>query len=749
MAKSSCIPRATAEKMKQAIRNGDINIKEMFDMPTSEERRAVFRQFTSDELAKDINAAFEKAMVSKQKNALQNFAKKWLDTNKIEKRHYDSMLKRIEGLDDLGVLNNTNADTYLSDLITDSMGIDMTVDEIKNIAEKAQNLETLYNKPTDDGLPPTEYWIARKKMDDYIASLTPAYNLRVLTSTVGRGNLLFSVKSPLTNVISNTVNGAIEGFTRRLRSGTAKGLNNDFALDYVKKVNDIYQKSGYDISRMDSIAEGQKRLGEETTTSQGEGAIRAIGRFYEDTVFKQLMGAPDVAASSIAFADSANLASTKFAQAQGLEGDNAKATALEIFKDAIKIRPETVAGEMVRAQAIADARYSTYTNKGGYGDFAMAIRRAINVASGDLRFGDQLMPFIKTPANVIQAGVDASGVGAFRGFFKLPEAIKEMKSGNGEPMKEVVNLFIRSGLGLTLATVLAHMFDPEDFVGDYDFLSQKERDLAKLKNAPFNSIKIGDKYVSLDYLGPIAAPFVGMMYARKYGENLPSALAQYGLGVGSQALRVPGLTEFPNLIENISNAVQNRDLGDISKDLSHEAIGYIHSRAIPAIVYDFAKGIDPVERQSNTALENIQARTPIARQGLPERINQQTGEPKQSEGFISTLMFGSRLKKADESVIVKEFEELSNAGFQPAMTDISRAGRAKSLKEQIGDEKFNEALTYFGGEYSERVLRRIDDLEYKKKTPEQRKKVLDEIRSEVLEKMLFKFGYRKKKAAAE
>ena len=741
MGKSSCIMVSTAEKMKQALRDGEINIAELYNM-TTEERRGVFEQFASRELAEEINAKFERAMVSKQKSALAKWAEKTFTPKQKTTKAYQNVVDRIKELDELGVLNNQNADSYLKDLITDQMGASISVDELKTISEKTARLNELYNTRDKFGLPEVGYWVARKDIDNYIAGLVPSSNLKVLTSVAGRGAMLASVKSPLTNIISNTVQGITQSFERRLASNTYQGLNNDFALEYVKKVNEIYQASGFDVSRLESIDQGQKRLGEEMTTSQGEGKIRELGRWYEDVVFKQLMGAPDVAFSAVAFADSANLASSKLAK-----GDKAKA--LEIFQDAVKINPETVNGEIVRAQAIADAQYSTYTNKGGYSDFAMAIRTAINNATGDVRLGDQIMPFVKTPANVVQAGIDAAGVGAFRGFYKLPEAIEQMKQGNGEPMKEAVRLFTRSGLGFTLALVLANAFNPDDFIGEYDFLSQKERDLVKAKNATYNSIKVGDKYISLDYLGPLASAFVGIMYAKKYGDTLPQKLYQYGKGAGTQAVKVPGLREFSGLVDGITSALKSTEPGKVGQELTDQAIGYIRARVIPAIVNDFAKGIDPVERDTGgSAVSQAKASIPGVRQTLPARVNQQTGENVKSEGFISTLLFGNRVKTATNSDVVNELERLYDVKEGPAMSDIKKSSkRVEELKSQISKEKFNEAITFYSDLYGEESAKAIKTTDYRTSTDEEKKKILNKVRDTSMDRMLKKFGYKRQEKA--
>lgn len=739
MAKNFCIPQIILDNMKKGIKNGEIDIRKLYEM-TSEDRFAVFQKYATKELAHNINAEFEKAMISKQKDALTQWAKAVFTPQEKKTANYKDVIEKIENLDEAGVLGDNNSNGYLMDLIADKLGISLKEHEVQGIVDRSRALEEEFVKKTDDGLPTVDYWVKRKEMADYLKRLVPTDKLKVATSIAGRGAMLMSLKSPLTNIISNTVMGAVQGFERRLSSKTYKGLNNDFALEYVKKVNDIYQKSGFDISRMESLTTGQRRLGEDIISSQGPGKVRAIGRWYEDIVFKQLMGAPDTASASIAFADSANLASTKISNGN-------KSEALKVFKDAILFDPKTVEGQIVRSQAIADARYSTYTNKGGYSDLAMAIRTALNNATGNVRLGDQLMPFVKTPANVLQAGIDAAGLGFFKGFAKLANAKKEMKQGNQAPMQDVIRLFVRSGLGMTLATVLAYMFDPDDFVGEYDGLSQKERDLATLKNAPYNSIRMGDKYVSLDYFGPLAAAFVGLMYARKYGDSIPEHVFQYGRGVVTQAVKVPGLREFSDLVGNIQEAAKRGELGDVTQGLSNEAIAYIRARTIPAIVNDFAKGTDEVERQTDKgAVSKFKSSIPGLRQTLPEKVNQSMGETVKGEGFISTLLFGSRVKTAVDNPVVNEINRLYANDNAPVISGIEKSSsRLKDLQKQLPQEKFEDVLKFYGKVYGQRVERIIETPAYKAKDDEDKKKILNKVRDDALERTLKAFNYQKTK----
>ena len=272
------------------------------------------------------------------------------------------------------------------------LGATITAQEASTIADKATKLQELAKDTSKFGTPTIEYFEARKDMENYLESLNPSSRLKVLTSIIGRASMLASFKSPLLNIESNTIQAFLTGAERRINSRSFSGSNNSYAGEYIKFVNEVYKKSGYDISRMRTISGEQTVRGENIITSEGSGTIRRAGRFYEDIVFKGLMGAPDVAFSSVHFADSANLTSSKLADSMGLKGKAKKDKALAIFKDATSIDPKTPEGRKVREQAIADAEYATYTNESHLSNIALGIRKLLNIATGDVRLGDQMMP---------------------------------------------------------------------------------------------------------------------------------------------------------------------------------------------------------------------------------------------------------------------------------------------------------------------------------------------------------------------
>ena len=154
----------------------------------------------------------------------------------------------------------------------------------------------------------------------------------------------------------------------------------------------------------------------------------------------------------------------------------------------------------------------------------------------------------------------------------------------------------------------------------------------------------------MDYFGPLAAAFVGIMYARK-AESAGDAVFRYGRGIFSQSLKVPGLRETSELVEGIFKAIKQDDPKETATGIG-EAIFYaVRARAVPAIVGDVAKATDTEPRRAVSQVEKIKGVIPGVSQSLPAKINRITGEAKRAGEFISTFVFGSRASKPPQTTL--------------------------------------------------------------------------------------------------
>lgn len=742
-----CIPKHIAAKLKEAASNGEINLKSLYEM-TSQQRNEFFQKYVNKETAQFINSGFEKSVLDEQQSSLNTWVKNTFSIK--DKVRRKNVIDRIGELSQSGALNPETAENFLSDLVAEKLGITVTAEEAQEIDQLSKQLQSEFTKVDDFGLPSIEYFKKRQEIDTYLKSLTPSSPVKVFTSNIGRASMLFSPKSPIVNIVGNTIQQLENRLEKRISSWNYSGkVDKKLMTDYIKQANKIYKETGYDVTRMNSYSDGVKILGEELIHSEGKGIIRKIGRFYEDVVFKKLMSAPDVYFSSITFADTANLGATKMAGEEGLKGAELKKRANEIFKDAVSVTPKTIQGEYLRETAIADSLLATFQNDSNYSSLALGIRKLFNMVSGDLRIGDQIMPFVKTPANVVGMTLDAGGLGAIKGIYRLPAAIREMKAGNPQGMRQVARDLTRAGLGMTIAFIISSLFKPEDFIGRYP-TSKAEQELLTAKKARENSVKIGGKWVSLDYLGFLGGALVGFLYAKKYGKDFTSSLYSYGSGVLIQSQNIPGFEAIKDLTKAIGDLKPEEGEGaqDTFKKFKTSGIDYLRARTVPAFVNDIAKAIDTSEREvdSKKPVEKVKSGIPGVRQTLQEKQDV-FGAVIKSEPWWSTMLFGSRVTTARENNVINEVNRLNEAGYIPSLTRPEKTANSRmaQLKEQLGDDKFYEANRYFRTRYFEKVQKIIDTNQYKRKSDEDKKKMIDDIKDESVENTLSRYRYRKVK----
>ena len=530
-----------------------------------------------------------------------------------------------------------------------------------------------------------------------------------------------------------------------------KGLNGKFAMEWWKHNQKVFQASGYDLSRMRDLSGTQRRLGEETTSSQGPGLVRATGRLVEDIVFKQLLGAPDVAFSSAHFVDSINLHSTQIARQEGAQ--DVQARALEMFEDAVKVNPQTPEGQELRTKAIKDAEEGTYTDENTISRWALKIRESIDAAVPNLQLGQLTVPFVKTPANVVMRGLESSGILLPADAWKLGKGLRNKgDAGAKEDIRDGLNGMARAGVGMLGAYLVMSAFEPEDYIGEYGYYSSKEKALIKSERASYNSLKIGNSWISLDYFGPFAAPLVGMLNAKKYGKGGFDNIKRYFQGVGSQIMRIPGLDEA---VEFFGRTIpkwfdSDTETNEIAREAASGMIDFVSSRTIPGIMTDVAKVVDSHEREIKfkpkigelELLDPFQRKIPGWSKGLDPQ-HTLFGEPIKTQPAWAQLAFGARYREGKGNEIYNELNRLNAAKELPAITDIRWSiKKVKELGKRIGTKKLNKAFNDFGKEWKTLILGPdgIESDSYKEMSDDEKRLQWNKWKNAALKEMLFNYG---------
>lgn len=743
-----CIPREEANKIKKGIKNGDINIAKMFDM-TSEQRLNLFRKYADEEMAKFLNKNFEKAMVSNKETAIIDWAKKFKGDVEMSTK---DITDQIQSVGDL--LSKVDSVEKIEDIISQKIGIRITDEEFKRLNEYSNELKKLKldesgNQILDNyGNPTQEYFKKRNELEEYMQSLNPSKKVSVAVGVIGRGNMLFNVAPVALNIESNALMGLTGAVERRILAGRMGGYNPKEIVPFAKYIVDNYIKTGYDLSSMQDLKSDFVVRGETITHTEGKGKTRAIGRFYKKFIFQFAQGVPDIYSQALTFGDTANMESSRMARAEGLKGKEAKERALEIMKDSFSVYPKTQEGESIRQKAMAEALYRTWKNQSFYSNVGLGARKFITEHTGKVGLGEALIPFVKTPANVIGAGIDYSGGLGVRGIAQLIEAWKNRNySGSSENLKKAGNYFGRLGLGLLFTIFLASKIKDDDYMPDYLSATSDEKKFAKQYNIPFNSIKIGKKWVSFDYFGAFAAPLKSWIHARKYGKDGGDKVKKYMLAVGQQVISLPG---FNDLIENLSGlkdtltapGKQNK----IGESITKYGADFVSSRFIPSIVNVIAKGLDQYEREIKGPLDATISKIPILRNGLKEKVNI-FGDKIETQPFLSNLFFGARVKSiVDGNEVYDELERLLEQGELPTLSAVQEtSSKVKIMREKLGKEEYDKMLNEFYTKYKKETEKLIDSRKYVKANDEEKRDMWNKTMNDILTDIVNKYGYKKYK----
>lgn len=709
---------------------------------SSQERKAFFVQALNNEVTgAQLTASFEKAMASKQSKALSNWAKSVFTEKEMKEKTYPDVISKINNLQKQGILKPSLTDQYLDSLIATSLGLELKADEVKRINELSEKIQEAEKKAPDNQFfgYSMDYFKARKEMNNYLESINPSSTLEILSGLIGRGNLLFSAKSPTTNVVSNLSSFITEPLTRRIIARQASGVNSDLIIPFIKEAHKIYQETGYDPVRMLRMQDDQKTLGESRSTTQGDGAIRKVARFYEDFVFKKLMGTPDILAGALHFADSLNLTSTATASKEGLTGEALKARAKELFLKASQVRDtKDDVADVLRLGAIENALYATFQADSWYSKIALDMRNAIDSATGDLKLGTNLEPFIKTPVNVIGAGIEYSGMTL---PFAVGQMVQSAVKGNPVVTQQIARQMVRAGLGVTVGILISALLDDDDYMTDYAIANAKQKEATRLSNATYNSIRFGDKWVSLDYFGVTGVVIAGIMGARQQKNNEEKALS-YVQNAVLQIRRAPIISTFADLLQWFD---ENKKYGKTTEDIKGELIGNLanfgYSRAVPMIMSDIAKALDDKERMNDYKSweDDIWAKVPFARESLPPKFND-LGQVIPTENAFWTIMAGARVKTANDDKVYQEMQKLSNEGV-----DINIS--AKGLKEMTIAKKimspyeYNELNGAVQAGIRNAYLEVSQTPEYQEADNEGKKALLEETRRGVMEATIENMAY--------
>ena len=159
--------------------------------------------------------------------------------------------------------------------------------------------------------------------------------------------------------------------------------------------------------------------------------------------------------------------------------------------------------DAARAHAIKEAQKATFRD---YSALAAKINGLSNTGVLANVLVEGLLPFKKTPINILKRGVEYSPIGLARGLAHLVKSIKHRPSGAADAINEFAAGLTGSGimlLGLFLAAKGLLTAGGSD--------NRKERNFASMQGRQDYALTVGGRSYTLDWAAPAALPlFVGV-----------------------------------------------------------------------------------------------------------------------------------------------------------------------------------------------------------------------------------------------
>jgi hypothetical protein len=368
--------------------------------------------------------------------------------------------------------------------------------------------------------------------------------------------------------------------------------------------------------------------------------------------------------------------------------------------------------EAARAYAIEEAQRATYRNTTALSE-ALSKRGRYDASDNIVERGlsfvtDALLPFRKTPANILTTGLDYSPVGLGKGIW---EALFDVKSGKCTAADAVDS--IASGLTGTGILALGAYLAAEGFFGATLHVragdDDKEEAFEKSMGGQDYAIQIGDKSYTLDWMTPAAMPlFAGaaIMESVQKGGGTFVSLVDATKNIGSVIWETSMLSALNDLISYWSYA---DDPGAylISKAASSYAGQYIPTIGSKvASVFDdtvrksyVEKGSGQVASDVNYFLQGAAKKVPGARNQLQPMVDMWGNEVSNGsapERVFQSFFSPGFLKAQDNSPATQEIRRLAKAtgdsAVYPAAADKSYTVKGET-RTLTGEEYTRYAKT--------------------------------------------------------
>ncbi len=716
----------------QKLSNLDIpSLKKM----TPEHRINEMGKYVDKEKAKILADKFEEL---KKSGNLDKWEARVMGTNTVkEAKRLKGELAKIEILDDLGVLNPKQVEDFMESFVESKLGVSLTMEESAKISKLAnEQIELLdkINKSGDWTFKNKENVMAlfekRAELDNLMNSLGENDVVETIADIM-RANILASPRILKNSFLYQALPAAERTITKRLVSGnfSDKILKSSFfqkvqakmsgvvpnkeAAEFIKNQTqmalEIYHKTGYDISRMNELADGEKIFGERF--GAGKGKNNLLNRYAKiaNLAPKWMAGGTDTLFANIGRADTATMMSREIAKFEELKGILPKGVtreqrATQLLKDSYSFNTKDPRAIQIREASILDAHKMNGTQNSKIANKLIKLRDNLNL--GNLKLGKIIVPFLKIPATITAEGIKvATGRGIYKSISNIIKASKLEGIERTKLMSLAVNDLIRY-LGFTGSAIfITTLLDNDDYVGSWETMNYDDYKLIQATGGSTDMIRIGGKWIPLRFLPIIDIPIAAEMSRRQAIERGNNGWIGYAQGMAGQILSMPGIKEIKDILTKMGGVAKAQDKEEAINSLGLDGKtlkNWAKVRFLPSFLsYDIYNKLAKQEKKYDYLGREI------------EKAN-----------FMG-------IRKDISNELTNEIQRLKKEGFQPTISDPSLS-QAKKIIEIAGPEGYIKWLNEEKRNLAKKNLELINSDKYKEASDEEKQKLLNANRKKYL-----------------
>ena len=371
----------------------------------------------------------------------------------------------------------------------------------------------------------------------------------------------------------------------------------------------------------------------------------------------------------------------EFLQARGVKEEDLDST-WGTTKETKKVMYEA------QAWALREAQRNTYRDANAIATTLNQLKHK-NAASYVLLEG--LVPFTKTPLNILNRGIEYSPIGLIQSIVTLT---RDLRSGQFTTSEAIDRLAagLTGTFGLTLLGFILAQFGLLRGMGPDD---DKEREFDTLQGHQNWSIEIGDVSYTIDWMAPAALPlFVGCsIHDMLQGDFNAFTVWDIGTALSRIAEPLTALSMLDGLNSTLSSIASAQENSSLSTLAGSMLMSYV-SQGMPTLAGQFARVFDE-DRRATYVDKN--STVPAALQKFIQKSIQAKVPGWESQKMAYVDEWG-RTDSSDSvgEIVWKIFENFLSPGYGNKIVSTSVDDELKRLYETTKD---NSVLPNKGAKY--------------------------------------------------